>query len=147
MKTLSYRILALSFVLGGLGAGIASAQPKSGSSSLVNRSVDRFTLLPGPTLLSPAPGAPQSGAFISIVPAGAVPTRESPPVYGPAGFRFTKEPRPASFRLGPGKLTLRPENTGGTVKQPSPSRAAPPAETLRFDSTLSPILPVSPKLE
>lgn len=102
----------------------------------VNRSVETFTLLPGPTLLSPG-HAPQATPKIAIRPAAPESSTSTGqwrfvPSYLDRGtVRF--KPAPAT-NVGAGKLVLR-ENRPDEIKAPQGKPSLSP-DLLRFDATL-----------
>lgn len=115
MKTAAASVALLTVL--GLASPALAQNLATGPSA--TRDLGRLTLLPGPTLLSPARGAPQSTPVITIVPASAVqvPQREA--------FRYLP-PTPAEKM--PGATTFTPDA--------SPAATQPATDTLRFDSQL-----------
>lgn len=112
---------------------LASPAPRSSAIGATSRSTDSLTLLPGPELLSPARGAPQSSNSVGIAPAGAKPN---------IGY----------FTFVPGRRGEAPPVAAGWSIRPGPARPGeakgprPPASALRFENTLqrtSTELPVS----
>ena len=116
------------------------AQNIASQPGLVNRSIDRVTLLPGPSLLSPARGAPQSTPNLTIVPASQLRT--------PGEWRFVPAYRPH----GEHRLQAVPPHPAGTLKLGSDTQRTPSvletagtlrlSDPLRFDTPLHP--PASP---
>ena len=139
MKTLAGKIALVAVFVVALPPFVATAQNIASKPGTVNRGLERLTLLPGPKLLSPARGAPQSGPSITIYPA-AVDMSSASSVY------FTPAIN-TSYSAGHGVLSLRPSATGtmtfspaGNGEQPdanAPKTApTPDPDALRFDSTL-----------
>lgn len=129
-------IVSVLFVVG-VGIGPTFAQNIASRPGVVNRDVERYTLLPGPGLLSPARGAPQSGSFIWIAPAGSnVPTYRA----GPALLKWSDEsltPGPAST----GTLTLGSSNgSEEKIRVPATPKTVNP-DSLRFEAKFSPVTP------
>jgi hypothetical protein len=125
-KTVLIAVLVSAMPLG-LYAGAAASVFNSAS-----RDVSRLTLLTGPNLTSRAPNA----GLPAPVPAPLVfvaPTE-------PGTFQFVPGPAPATNILknqGAGTLTLGTFNESGPLQpQPTPLKALPSPETLRFDRQL-----------
>jgi len=117
---------------------VGSAQNISSRMALTPRHLERLTLLPGPYFLSPARGAPvvtaANGSVPELLKTGGSPSFRFIPAYehfmrGGSGTRRLLD----SERVNPLSLS-------GRISDPSRNaRRAPPAETLRFESTLRPI--------
>jgi hypothetical protein len=109
------------------------AQNVVGQPGVVNRSVERLTLLPGPYLLSPARTTP------TMLP--------SPLKLDAPAWHFVPAPPPsASARVGTLKLVDRASiesmPAGTATPRPTPATTRPSPESLHFDSTLeSPRVP------
>ena len=127
MKTLAGKIALVAAALA-VTSLPAFAQNVAGRPGTVDRSTERLSLLPGPDLLSPASGAPQSGPSVTITPAAQVPQVRFVPSYLNNGrWQFTPK----------GVLTLGSDAN----RQPSaPPPQSPPlgSELFRFDATLHP---------
>ena len=156
MKT-SFGRLALVIGAAAFMANVASAQNISGQIGTVDRSVERFTLLPGPTFLSPG-HAPQSTPKIAIRPASEVQTsvpgswRFVPSYSNPKiqlGTRhFTPSnaqphmPRPKGapeIKAGQtGTLKLSNERPGSIQTPETGTGVLSPSNLFRFDATLHP---------
>lgn len=141
MKILVGKFTVLTAVAMALTPLRVVAQNIASQPGLVNRSIDRVMLLPGPTLLSPARGAPQSTPNLTIVPASQVRT--------PGEWRFVPAYRPH----GEHRLQAIPPNSNGTLKLGSDTPRSPSAleavgtlrisDPLRFDTPLrSPASPL-----
>jgi hypothetical protein len=105
---------------------------------LVNRSVERLTLLPGPYLLSPARTTP------TMIPS---PVRMN----ADPALRLM-QPEELFLRGGRGSLRLLPRSTTNPLSRsyrphtdPPRTTARPKPESLRFDSTLE--FPLTPSLK
>lgn len=109
----------------------ALAQNIASRPGTVDRSVERMTLLPGPSYLSKAPGAPTSGATIKFEP--TLPWRR------PAGA-WTFQP---SVGGNIGTLSLSGSDSRQRPFAPKPVQRLPSPESLRFDATLQ----APPKLQ
>ncbi|MGH7956816.1 MAG: hypothetical protein ACREH8_07370 [Opitutaceae bacterium] len=105
--------------------GSSSLAPASPGS--VNRGIGRLTLLPGPTLLSPARTTPTmmpSPMKLAAAPAFRfVPATERILSGGPVSLRLIERP------------IVDPASRSGQLREPRDAKH-PPAELLRFDSTL-----------
>ena len=134
MKKLVGRILVFAAAVSALPL-VSVAQNHVRQTGIVNRNVDRLTLLPGPNLLSPARNTP------SMAPAhlklGAAPT----PFFGPSGGTFLSDGNSVYLPLFSG---ARPDFKPTIRAVPGTIRAVPgsiPEKTvvpdfLRFDHQL-----------
>jgi hypothetical protein len=126
------------------------AQNLASQPGTVNRSVERVSLLPGPTLLSPARGAPQSTPNITIVPAsqvriGAAGEWRFVPAYRGHGATQLKTSGEGTTTFSRGTLTLG-SDAHRTPSVPEAKQIPLNADLFRFDTPLHP--PSSPlKLE
>ena len=107
---------------------LATAQNIVSRPGIVDRSLERLTLLPGPHLLSPARTTP------TMMP--------SPMKMEQTGtFRFVPANDPSEWKPK-GSLSLR-DRPAPSEKIPTPKSSTPSPESLRFDSTLhSPAAPL-----
>jgi hypothetical protein len=122
------------------------AQNLASQPGTVNRSVERVTLLPGPTLLSPARGAPQSTPNITIVPASQVRIGSAGewrfvPSYRGHGPTQLKPNVPGTVTFSRGTLTLGSESHR-TPSVPDTEKIPLNSNLFRFDTPLHP--PSSP---
>ncbi|MSU51608.1 MAG: hypothetical protein EXS37_21385 [Opitutus sp.] len=123
---------------------VSVAQDVPGNLGLANRSLGQLTLLPGPSLLSPARGAPQSTPAISIAPSSLRPGANDTNRFVPAftgGWKPTLQNGSAGTMIvGPaGTLTLSSAEPASPSEPPNARKRLPPADSLRFDATLSPL--------
>jgi hypothetical protein len=133
MKT-TIRTLTVAAALIGVAPLLCLAQNSASQAGLVDRSVERLTLLPGPYLLSPARTTP------TMMPS-PIKLDTAP------GFRFVPGPPPSPpAQLGSLKLIHRqsdtPVSVPGRVMDSAPPVKHPSLDSLRFDATLeSPRVP------
>jgi hypothetical protein len=107
---------------------------------LVNRGIERLTLLPGPYLLSPARTTPTmipGPARINADPTRRLMQPEERFLSGDQGSR--------SLRLLPRRTTDSLSRSGRIPTEPPRTTARPKPESLRFDSTLE--FPLTPSLK
>src|SRR6185369_12281416 len=119
----------------GLLAALVSTLPLSSSAAAptiangVARDLEHLTLLPGPTLTSPARGAPTAAPATTLLPL-------TPAEVGTFRFVPLKHPENSAVRRnGPGILTLR-SSEEAPPRSASAQKPLPTPESLRFDSTL-----------
>lgn len=106
------------------------AQNLASQSGVVDRSLERLTLLTGPDLLSPPHGKPASKSQLSIAPAASKAVE-------PAVFRFVPAREGYTFvPLGKRSLSGAPPAKAPASVVPRVPLRAPSAEELRFDATL-----------
>ena len=140
MKTfVTKALLATAFIL--LSPLSTLAQYNAIRPGLVNRGIERLTLLPGPYLLSPARTTP------TMIPGpariNADPTRR---LMQPEERFLSGDNHPSpSLRLLPRRTGDLLSRSGRIPTEPPRTTARPKPESLRFDSTLE--FPLTPSLK
>jgi len=130
MKTIVGKVACLAAVIAAIAPLAVIAQNLASQAGIVDRSLERLTLLTGPGLLSPPHGKPASKSQLSIAPA-------APKAGEPAVFRFV--PMREGYTFVPlGKRSLSSTTSAKTPASELPRvpLRTPSAEELRFDATL-----------
>jgi hypothetical protein len=138
MKTNAGKAALFAAVTLAIAPFASRAQNVAGTAGTVSRGAERVTLLPGPSLLSPARGAPQATESIRIDPA-PVKTGHAPVFrFVPAtdGAKRSPDERAPMPTFTSGKRTPTPAKTDAT-----PPSSLPRPESLRFEEKLHPSVP------
>lgn len=130
MKIIVGKVVCLAAVTAVTAPLAALAQNLASQAGIVDRSLERLTLLTGPDLLSPPHGKPAFKSQLSIAP--AAPKGGEPAVFRfvPAREGYTFVPREKRSLSG-----AAPAKAPASVVPRVPLRA-PSAGELRFDATL-----------
>ena len=130
MKTIVGKVACLAAVTAAIAPLASLAQNLASQAGIVDRSLERLTLLTGPSLLSPPHGKPASKSQLSIAPA-------TPKVGEAAAFRFVPGREGFTFvPLGKRSLSTSPAAKALASELPRVPLRTPSAEELRFDATL-----------
>lgn len=130
MKTIVGKVACLAAVTAAIAPLASFAQNLASQAGIVDRSLERLTLLTGPDLLSPPHGKPASKSQLSIAPAASKAGE-------PAVFRFVPAREGYTFvPLGKRSLSSAPSAKAPASVVPRVPLRAPSADELRFDATL-----------
>lgn len=146
MKALIGNIVFAAAVASAITPAVSSAQNIASPPGSLNRGLGKLTLLPGPDLLSPARGAPQSTPAITIVPAALVHRPDSATRLAPATEHFMIGGQSSLHLIE--RKSINPLSLSGRIAEPPRDPKLPPTpDELRFDSRLeAPSLPMKPAL-